>query len=370
MSNKAKVVTFSAGPGRLPEEVLKQVQAELLDYQGAGVSVLELSHRSKTFETIINQAKQDLIDVLHIPNTHEVLFLAGGGVGQFSAVPLNLLGNATKADYAVSGSWSASAVKTAKQFVPEVNMLFPVPGKFTDVPRFDSWKVSPDAAYLYYCDNETVNGVEFDFVPSSSSNIPIICDMSSNILTRPIDVSKYGLIFAGAQKNLGGAGLTIVIVRKDLLGKASKHCPSILNYTTMSEQNSLMNTPPCFNIYVTGLCIKWVKNNGGIEGVQKLSAIKSGLIYDTIDKSNGFYHCPVEKRVRSRVNIAFRIGGQNGNDDLEKEFIEEAKKRGLIELKGHRSVGGMRASLYNGVTVEETKRLADLMADFQRKHTK
>jgi len=359
-----QVVTFAAGPSKLPKEVLQQAQKEFLDYAGTGLSVLEFSHRSKEFEGILNTAKQDLRDILSIPDNYEILFLPAGGVGQFAAVPLNLKNGDNAADYVVTGGWSEKAAQEAQSHM-KVNLVLPKTKSYTGAPDQSTWKLTPNASYLYYCDNETVHGVEFGFVPNCPANVPLVCDMSSNILTRKVDVSKYGMIFAGAQKNLGGAGVTLVIIRKDLLDrKAEAHTPTVLNYKTMADNNSLINTPPCFNIYLTGLVLKWVKANGGIEGMQKWSKDKSGLIYDAVDKSNDFYYCPVQRDYRSRVNLPFKIGGSAGNEQLEKLFLDEAKKRGLIELKGHRSVGGIRASLYNAMTVEETRLLSNLMQEF------
>ncbi|XP_034487765.1 probable phosphoserine aminotransferase [Drosophila innubila] len=361
------VINFAAGPAKLPEEVLKEVQSNLLNCNGSGISVMEMSHRSGNYEKIQELAIANLRELLNIPKNYKVLLMQGGGTGQFAAVAMNLIGRTGSADYVITGSWSAKAAKEAAQY-GKVNAVLPKLDKYTDVPRQKDWKLDPNASYVYYCDNETVEGVEFDFVPEVGANVPLACDMSSNFLSRPIDVSKFGLIFAGAQKNIGPAGVTVIIVREDLLGKQLKITPSILNFELMDKNSSLLNTPPTFGIYVMGLVFQWIKRNQGIEGMAKLANAKSKLIYDIIDGSNGFYYCPVESRVRSHMNVPFRIGSAAGNDALEKEFLAKAETEGMIQLKGHRSVGGIRASLYNAITLDETQQLAKLMLSFYEKN--
>ncbi|XP_068785145.1 centrosomal protein of 78 kDa isoform X3 [Struthio camelus] len=349
-------------------KVLLEAQKELMDYKGLGISVLEMSHRTSDFTKIINTAENLLRELLNIPENYKVIFLQGGGSGQFSAVPLNLIGlkEGRHADYVVTGAWSAKAAKEAEKYA-NVNIVHPKLGTYTKIPDPSTWNLNPDASYVYYCANETVHGVEFDFVPDVKGAV-LVCDMSSNFLSRPVDVSKFGVIFAGAQKNVGCAGATVVIVREDLLGFALKECPVVLDYKTQATNGSLYNTPPCYSIYIMGLVLEWIKNNGGAAAMDKLSSIKSRMIYDIIDKSNGFYVCPVEKKNRSRMNVPFRIGSIKGDEALEKKFLEKAVELNMISLKGHRSVGGIRASLYNAVTVEDVQKLATFMRSFMQMH--
>ncbi|XP_026795818.2 phosphoserine aminotransferase [Pangasianodon hypophthalmus] len=363
-----KVLNFSAGPAKLPQPVLIQAQRELLDYNGLGISVLEMSHRTSDFSKIINSAESLLRELLNIPENYKVLFLQGGGTGQFSAVPLNLIGLKEDrcADYIVTGTWSAKAAKEAEKY-GKVNVVHPKVDRYTGIPDSSSWSLNPSASYVYYCCNETIHGVEFNFIPDTKGAI-LVSDMSSNFLSRPVDVSKFGLIFAGAQKNIGSAGVTIVIVREDLLGKALKECPIVFDYKVQAENNSLYNTPPCYSIYIVKLVLEWIKKNGGTDVMDKLSKQKSSLIYDIINSSNGFYSCPIGVESRSRMNVPFRIGSSKGDEALEKQFLEDASKLEMISLKGHRSVGGIRVSLYNAVTVEETQALAAYMKEFLNKH--
>lgn len=362
------VINFSPGPAKLPEQVLIQAQKDLTNYAGTGVSVMELSHRSTDFNNIINAAEKDLRELLDIPANYRVLFLQGGGSGQFCAIPCNLMNlkPGATADYIVTGIWSAKAAAEAEKF-GKVNLVLPKTKKYTNIPDQSEWNLNPDASYVYYCDNETVHGVEFQFVPETNG-VPLVCDMSSNILTRKVDVSKFGVIFAGAQKNIGCAGCTVVIIREDLIGKAMPNTPVIFCYQTQVGNNSLYNTPPTYSIYIMGLVFRWKKEHGGVEGMQKNSKQKSDMIYNIVDHSSGFFQCPVDKSCRSRTNVPFRIGPEEGCDVLEKKFIDMALEKGMIQLKGHRSVGGIRASLYNAVTVAETRVLADFMEDFLSKH--
>ncbi|KAG7481141.1 hypothetical protein MATL_G00063550 [Megalops atlanticus] len=366
--DKKKTLNFGAGPAKLPQTVLLEAQKELLDYNGIGISVLEMSHRSSDFTKIMNTTENLLRDLLNIPENYKVMFLQGGGSGQFSAVPLNLIGLKEDrcADYLVTGTWSAKAAKEAEKY-GKVNIIHPKLDSYTKIPDPSSWTLNPSASYVYYCCNETVHGVEFNFIPDTKDVI-LVSDMSSNFLSRPIDVSKFGLIFAGAQKNVGCAGVTVVIVREDLLGKALKECPVVLDYQVQAGNNSLYNTPPCFSIYIMGLVLEWIKNNGGTAAMERLNKEKSGMIYDIIDGSNGFYVCPVDVKCRSRMNVPFRIGKQEGDEALEKLFLDGASKLGMISLKGHRSVGGIRASLYNAVTVEDARVLAEYMRTFLKEH--
>uniref|UniRef100_A0A8C4RIS8 Phosphoserine aminotransferase n=1 Tax=Erpetoichthys calabaricus TaxID=27687 RepID=A0A8C4RIS8_ERPCA len=370
MEKKKLTINFGAGPAKIPPSVLLEAQNDLLDYKGLGISVLEMSHRSSEFSKILHTTENLLCELLNIPQNYKVIFLQGGGSGQFSAVPLNLIGLKKDhcADYVVTGAWSGKAAKEAEKY-GKINTVFPKMDSYTKIPDVSNWNLNPDASYVYYCSNETVHGVEFNFIPDTKGTT-LVCDMSSNFLSRPVDVSKFGLLFAGAQKNAGCAGVTVVIVREDLLGYAAKECPIILDYKVQAGMNSLYNTPPCFSIYIMGLVCEWIKNNGGLEAMEKLSITKSKLLYDIIDESNGFYVCPVESQSRSRMNIFFRIGSINGDEELEKKFLDEAAKRSMLSLKGHRSVGGIRASLYNAVTVEETKALAEYMIEFMKVHRK
>lgn len=366
--DKKQTRNFGAGPAKLPQTVLLEAQKELLDYNGIGISVLEMSHRSSDFTKILNTTENLLRDLLDIPENYKVMFMQGGGSGQFSAVPLNLIGlkEGRCADYLVTGTWSAKAAKEAEKY-GTVNIVNPKLESYTTVPDPSTWTLSSSASYVYYCCNETVHGVEFNFVPNAKGSV-LVCDMSSNFLSRPVDVSKFGLIFAGAQKNVGCAGVTVVIVREDLLGKALKECPVVLDYQVQAGNNSVYNTPPCFSIYIMGLVLEWIRNCGGAAAMEKLNKEKASLIYDIINGSNGFYVCPVDSGCRSRMNVPFRIGKKDGDDALEKKFLEGASKLGMISLKGHRSVGGIRASLYNAVTLDDTRALADYMTEFLKEH--
>ncbi|CAI5786902.1 phosphoserine aminotransferase [Podarcis lilfordi] len=327
-----------------------------------------MSHRSSDFSKIVKAAEKSLRELLKIPDNYKVIFLQGGGSGQFSGVPLNLIGlkEARCADYVVTGAWSAKAAKEAEKYA-KVNLVHPKLSSYTKIPDPSTWNLNPDASYVYYCANETVHGVEFDFVPDVGKTV-LVCDMSSNFLSRPVDVSKFGVIFAGAQKNAGCAGVTVVIVREDLIGFALKECPTVLDYKVQVENSSLYNTPPCFSIYITGLVLDWVRNNGGAAAMDKLSQMKSQMIYDIIDGSSGFYVCPVEKKSRSRMNVPFRIGSIKGDEALEKKFLDQAIENNMLSLKGHRSVGGIRASLYNAVTREDVQKLATFMKSFMERH--
>eukprot|EP01114_Cavostelium_apophysatum_P002190 TRINITY_DN11908_c0_g1_i2.p1 TRINITY_DN11908_c0_g1~~TRINITY_DN11908_c0_g1_i2.p1 ORF type:complete len:361 (-),score=88.05 TRINITY_DN11908_c0_g1_i2:121-1203(-) len=350
-----RVYNFAAGPGVLPVEVLEEAQKELLNYKGSGRSVMEMSHRSSHFEEILADADKNLRKLLDIPSNYKILFFQGGGTGQFAAVPMNLLGERGKADYLVTGGWSKRAFEEAKLYGTPSVACTSEKEKFTHVPTSSEWKFNNDAAYVYYCANETVYGVEWDEVPAVPDGVPLVCDMSSNFISRKVPVEKYGLIWAGAQKNSGIAGMTVVIIREDLLKiKPVPSTPTVLNYKVFSDNNSLYHTPPTFAIYMAGLVYKWTLDQGGIEAMEKRNIEKSKRIYDVIEESNGFYRCPVQKQFRSRMNIPFRLA----QEKLEGVFIKEAEDRFLTDLAGHRSVGGIRVSLYNAVPLEGVDALA------------
>lgn len=355
-----RVYNFAAGPACLPLPVLEQAQAELLNWQGSGCSVMEMSHRGKAFTQIIKQAESDLRALLDIPDNYKVMFLQGGGTSQFSAVPLNLTQQGETVDYIVTGSWSKKAAEEAQAYGLKVNVA--AKGDMASVPDRQSWNLSSDARYVCYCDNETIQGVEFKSSPEVGETL-LVADMSSNFLSKPVDVSKYGLIFAGAQKNIGPAGVVIVIARDDLLGKSRQETPTVMDYKTM--QDSLHNTPPCWSIYMCGLVFSHMLANGGVEAYARTNRGKAQVLYSAIDNSNGFYHSPVARTDRSNMNVPFTIPR---SQDLEKEFIAQATKLGLTELKGHRSVGGMRASIYNSMPAEGIESLVSFMKDFASQH--
>ncbi|MEW5889348.1 MAG: 3-phosphoserine/phosphohydroxythreonine transaminase [Pseudomonadota bacterium] len=358
----ARVFNFSAGPAALPEEVLKQAAQEMLDWQGSGQSVMEMSHRGKEYMSIHEQAEKDLRELLAIPANYKVLFLQGGATLQFAMVPLNLLAGRGRADYVHTGEWAKKAIKEAKLFC-EVNIAASGEDKnFTYVPGQDGWKLSKDAAYVHYTANETIGGVEFHWVPQTG-DVPLVCDMSSNILSKPIDVSRYGLIYAGAQKNIGPAGLTIVIVREDLIGRAAPRTPLMLDYKTHADNDSMYNTPPTYAVYIAGLVFQWLKRNGGLAAMEKRNIEKAALLYDYLDRSR-FFLSPVRSQDRSRMNVPFTLK----NPELDDEFLKGAKARGMVQLKGHRSVGGMRASIYNAMPVEGVRALVEYMKEFEAKH--
>jgi len=368
MASQKGIVNFAAGPAKLPESVLKKIQNELTDYQGHGMSVMEMSHRSAPFGEIIANAEKSVRQLMDVPDDYAVLFMQGGGTGQFAAVPLNLLGSkqSPKVDYFITGTWSAKAAKEAEKYAT-VNRVLPKTDSYTDMAEQSRWSLDPEAAYVYYCANETIHGLEFHFIPETNG-VPLVCDMSSCIMTKPIPVSKFGIIYAGAQKNIGAAGVTLVIVRKDLMTSPMKHCPSVLEYKIMAANKSLYNTPPAFNIYVMGQVFEWLQEEGGLSEMERRSQDKSSALYNLIDNSNGFFRCPVKPKCRSRMNVPFRIGSQEECESLEAAFMKEAAELGLRELKGHRSVGGIRVSLYNAIRIEHVERLMEFMKQFQNKH--
>ncbi|MDY6813751.1 MAG: 3-phosphoserine/phosphohydroxythreonine transaminase [Pseudomonadota bacterium] len=357
-----RVHNFSAGPAALPAEVLEQVQGELLDWHGAGCSVMEMSHRGKAFMGIAAQAEADLRELLAVPDNYKVLFLQGGATGQFAAIPMNLLGRRAHADYLVTGSWSKKAVAEAKRYGEIRVAATTADGGFTDIPEPGAWAPDPQAAYLHYTPNETIGGVEFH-EPPASGELPLVADFSSTILSRPIDVSQFGVIYAGAQKNIGPAGLTVVIVRDDLLEQARPELPTVWSWQVQAEQDSMSNTPPTFAWYVAGLVFQWLKRQGGLAAIGEMNAQKAQRLYTTIDDS-GFYRNPVAPRARSWMNVPFTLA----DPQLDGAFLKAAEAEGFTGLKGHRSVGGMRASIYNAVPPASVDALIAFMHEFERRH--
>jgi phosphoserine aminotransferase len=347
--------------------VLERIREELLDYRGTGMSVMELSHRSAEFEAINTAAEQNLRKLLAIPEEYAVIFVQGGGSMQFTMVPMNLCLPGKPVDVLHTGAWTAKAIGELKKGIPHHIAASTEAEKFVRVPRAEEIKPSEDASYTYFCTNNTIEGTQYHHMPAS--NAPLVADMSSDIASRPIDVSKFGLIFAGAQKNLGPSGVTVVIVRKDLAERADKNLPTLLQYRTHIKEKSLYHTPPTFAVYILSLVTEWMAAEGGVAGMQKRNEAKAKLLYETIDGSNGYYHCPVEKASRSLMNVVFRVGGSaaaHGDEALEKEFAKQATAAGLIGTPGHRSVGGMRISLYNAVGLDAAQALVEFMREFQR----
>ncbi len=358
----ARVYNFSAGPAALPLEVLEQVREELLDWHGSGMSVMEMSHRGKEFVAIAEQAEQDLRDLLKVPDNFHILFLQGGATGQFSAVPLNLLGDGEGADYINTGNWSKKAIAEGKRYCRLNVAASGEADGFTRVPAPDTWKLDPRAAYVHYTPNETIGGVEFHWTPETGE-VPLVADMSSTLLSRPVDVAAHGVIYAGAQKNIGPAGVTVVIVREDLLERGDPRTPAVLDWKRNADAASMMNTPPTFAWYVAGLVFQWLKRQGGLERMAEVNQRKADKLYRAIDES-GFYRNPVEKSSRSRMNVPFILA----DDTLNAPFLAEAEAAGLKTLKGHRSVGGMRASLYNAVSESAVDALIEFIQDFERRN--
>ncbi|ATG74470.1 phosphoserine transaminase [Zobellella denitrificans] len=356
------VYNFSAGPAMLPVEVMKQAQAEFRDFHGLGVSVMELSHRGADYMAVAAEAEQDLRDLMQIPDNYKVLFLQGGGRGQFAAVPLNLMGINAKADYIVTGQWSKSAVAEAEK-VGDVRVLEGL--KTAEDGRqglATSWALDSTAAYVHYCPNETIEGIEYNFIPDTG-DVPLVADMSSTILSRPIDVTRFGIIYAGAQKNIGPSGLAVVIVREDLLSQACPQVPGILDYAAMAKADSMLNTPPTYAWYLAGLVFKWLKAQGGLEAMGERNKAKAELLYNYVDASD-FYRNEVHPSARSWMNIPFQLK----DDSLNDAFLKGAKAEGLLALKGHRIVGGMRASLYNAMPIEGVQALVAYMDKFAKQH--
>jgi phosphoserine aminotransferase len=360
--NVKRVFNFNPGPAALPMEVLQQAQDEMLDYQGTGMSVMEISHRSKEFESIIHTADTDLRELLGIPSNYRILFLQGGASLQFAMLPMNLRPEGATADYVVTGTWSKTAAKEASK-LGRVHLAANLEANgFNDLPA--QMDLDPKAAYLHFTSNETIHGVQFQVEPRPPADVPLVCDASSDFISRPIDVSKYALIYAGAQKNAGPAGVVIVIARDDILARTPANLPVMLDYKALAEKGSLHNTPPCYAIYICGLVCKWAKGLGGLEAVLQRNRQKAELVYKAIDESGGFYRGHAKPGARSIMNIPFRLPSV----ELEDVFAAESKKNGLIGLKGHRSVGGMRASLYNALDFKAAEALTGFMGEFQQQH--
>ena len=357
-----RVFNFSPGPATLPEPVLQRAAAEMLDWHGSGMSVMEMSHRGKEFMSIHEKALADLRTLLAIPPNYKVLFLQGGAIGENALVPMNLLAGRTVADYVNTGEWSRKSIKEAKRYCT-VNVAASSEDKgFSYVPKREAWKLTPNAAYVHVCTNETIGGVEYHWTPDTGDT-PLVADMSSHILSRPVEVAKYGVIYAGAQKNAGIAGLTLLVVRDDLLERALPITPSVFHWKEQAEADSMLNTPACYAIYIAGLVFEWLLGLGGLAAIEKKNIAKARLLYDCLDQSK-FYLSPVRKEDRSRMNVPFRLR----DPSLDDAFLKGAKERGMVQLKGHRSVGGMRASIYNAMPIESVQALADYMREFEKRH--
>jgi len=359
------VYNFSAGPAVLPQEVLQQAAAEMMDWHGSGMSVMEMSHRGPEFMSIHEAALRDFRELLAVPDNYKVLFLQGGGLGENAIVPMNLLGGKPQpatVDFVITGSWTRKSAKEAAKYA-NVNIAATAEdNNLTAVPDPANWKLTKDAAYVHVCTNETIDGLEYNFVPDVG-DVPLVADMSSHILARPVDVARYGAIFGGAQKNIGPAGLTVVIVREDLLGHSLPICPSAFDWTVVAENNSMYNTPPTYSIYIAGLVFQWLKRQGGVAAIEQKNIAKANLLYQYLD-STGFYKNKVAAESRSRMNVPFYLH----DEALNTAFLAGAKERKLLQVKGHKSVGGMRASLYNAMPIEGVQALIDYMKDFEAKN--
>lgn len=360
MNEKGRVYNFSAGPSMLPLEVLEQAATDMTNYQGCGMSVMEMSHRSKEFASIIQTAEQDLRDLMKIPDSYKVMFLQGGASLQFAMVPLNLFRNSKTADFIVTGAWAKKAAKECSKFGKANVLASSEESTFSYIPKVDPSQYTKDADFFHITYNNTIYGTRYTWLPETG-DVPLVADMSSMILSEEVDVSKFGLIYAGAQKNVGPAGVSIVIIREDLLGFADKSVPTMLDYKIHGDEGSLYNTPPCYTIYVAGLTFKWIKSLGGVAAIQKINEEKAGMLYDAIENSS-LFSCPVAKEDRSLMNVVF----VTGNEELDKKFVAEAKAAGLVNLGGHRSVGGMRASIYNAMPVDGVKALISFMQNFEK----
>ena len=356
----SRIFNFSAGPAMLPAEVLSRAGDEMLDWRGSGTSVMEMSHRGKEFMSIAAEAERDLRELLAIPAGYKVLFLQGGATLQFAQVPMNLLRGKGKADYVLTGEWSKKALKEAKSYCDAAVAASSEDRNFTYAPK--KFSIRKDAAYVHYCSNETIGGVEYHSIPETGA-IPLVADASSHFLSRPLEVAKFGLVYAGAQKNAGPAGLTFVIVREDLIGQAQKGTPSVMDYKLQADAGSMLNTPATYAMYVAGLVFKWLKQQGGLPAMEKRNVEKARLLYDCLDATS-FYSNPVAKEDRSRMNVPFTLK----DSSLDEPFLKGAKERGMVQLKGHRSVGGMRASIYNAMPIEGVQCLVEYMKDFEKKH--
>ena len=357
-----RVFNFSAGPAVLPQQVLEKARDEMLDWHGSGMSVMEMSHRGKEFISIHAQAEAALRELLAIPHNYKVLFLQGGAIAQNAIVPMNLLRGRNVADYVNTGEWSKKSIKEARKYC-SVNVAASSEDRiFSYVPPRETWRLSEDAGYVHICSNETIGGVEYHWVPDTGE-IPLVADMSSHLLSRPVDVSRYGLIYAGAQKNIGPAGLTIVIVRDDLIGQALPITPSAFDYKQQADSDSMFNTPPTYAVYIAGLVFDWLKQQGGLSEIEKRNIAKAALLYDYVDQSS-FFVSPIAKRDRSRMNVPFKLR----DEALDEMFLKGAQQRGMLQLKGHRSVGGMRASIYNAMPIEGVEALVGYLREFEKNH--
>jgi phosphoserine aminotransferase len=358
----SRVYNFSAGPAALPEEVLQQAQAEMTDWHGCGMSVMEMSHRGKEFMSIAEKAEADLRELLYVPDNYKVMFLQGGASSQFAMIPMNLTRGNRATDYINTGAWSKKAIAEAKNF-SDVNVAATTEASnFSNVPHQNELNLNPDAAYVHYTPNETIGGVEFNYIPHTG-DAPLVADMSSTILSRPLDVDRFGMIYAGAQKNIGPAGLTLVIIREDLVGEVMPGTPTMFNYKTHIDNDSMYNTPPTYGWYLAGLVFEWLKSKGGLQGMAEINSRKANKLYAAIDNS-AFYANPVDPHCRSWMNVPFTLA----DAQLDKTFLDEASAEGLKTLKGHRSVGGMRASIYNAMPEEGVDTLISFMAEFERKY--
>ena len=357
-----RVFNFSAGPAALPETVLRQAADEMLDWHGSGMSVMEMSHRGKEFIAIHAEAEALLRELLAVPANYKVLFMQGGAMAENAIVPMNMLRGKTRADYINTGEWSKKSIKEAGKFA-KVNVAASSEAtSFDRIPARDTWQLDPDAAYVHICSNETIGGVEYHFTPEVG-DVPLVADMSSSIMSRPVDVSKYGLIYGGAQKNIGPAGVTLVIVRDDLIGHALPITPSAFDYKQQADNDSMLNTPPTYAIYIAGLVFKWIKAQGGLPGIEQRNRAKAALLYDALDASE-FFSSPVVRADRSLMNVPFKLK----DESLDAAFLKGAQERSMIQLKGHRSVGGMRASIYNAMPVEGVQALVAYMKEFEAQH--
>jgi phosphoserine aminotransferase len=357
-----RVFNFSAGPAALPEPVLRQAAEEMLDWHGSGMSVMEMSHRGKEFIAIHAEAESLLRELLAVPANYKVLFMQGGAIGENAIVPMNLLRGKKAADYIDTGEWSKKSIKEAGKYCTVNVAASAKAGGYTSIPPRDSWKLDPNAAYVHICSNETIGGVEYHWTPEVGA-VPLVADMSSNIMSCPVDVSKYGLIYGGAQKNIGPAGLTIVIVRDDLIGQALPITPSAFDYQQQAENDSMLNTPPTYGIYIAGLVFNWIKAQGGLKAMAEHNRAKAALLYDYLDSSK-FFSSPVARADRSLMNVPFKLH----DEKLDDAFLKGAQARHMLQLKGHRSVGGMRASIYNAMPVAGVKALVAYLAEFEAQH--
>ena len=357
-----RVFNFSAGPAALPESVLRQAAAEMLDWHGCGMSVMEMSHRGKEFIAIANEAEALLRELLAVPANYKVLFMQGGAIGENAIVPMNMLRGKTSADYIDTGEWSKKSIKEARKYGSVNIAASSADTGYTSIPPRDTWKLDANAAYVHICSNETIGGVEYHFTPDVGS-VPLVADMSSSIMSRPVEIANYGLIYGGAQKNIGPAGLTIVIVREDLLGQALPITPSAFDYKTVADNESMYNTPPTYSIYIAGLVFHWIRALGGLAAMEVHNRNKAALLYDYLDTTS-FYRAPVARDCRSLMNVPFKLK----DETLDAAFLKGAEARGMVQLKGHRAVGGMRASIYNAMPIEGVQALVAYMKEFETQH--